>query len=172
MRPTSSVLTVRSTGTSSSSGWFRLRSSSCSTTTSLASVHRRLRKVIVDSIDSRASEQGGEIQKRFSAQKSLFSHLDVRSGRREHPHRNLQALAYWVQDRDGTVAALGSTNDTKAIAVERMQRIENLNVRSVRTQGIVRDGGTIRTCIAWFPPAASAATVPDGYVAGSSTSFR
>ena len=58
--------------------------------TSLAPVHRRLRKVIVDSIDSRVSEQGGEIQKRFSAQKCLFSRHDVRGGRREHPHRNLQ----------------------------------------------------------------------------------
>jgi hypothetical protein len=121
--------------------------------TSLAPVHRRLRKVIVDFIDSRVSEQGGEIQKRFSVQKSLFSRLDVRSGRREHPHRNFQALAYWIEHRDGTVTALGSTNDSKAIAVERMKGIKNLDVRSVRTQGIVRDGGTIPTCIVCSPPA-------------------
>jgi hypothetical protein len=107
-----------------------------------------LRKIIVDSIDGRVSDQGAEIQKRFSAQKSLFRHLDVRGGRREHPHRNFQALAYWIEHRDCTVAALGSTNDSKAIAVERMKRIENLNVRSVRTRGIVRDGGTTRTCTA------------------------
>lgn len=112
--------------------------------TSLAPVHRRLRKVIVDSIGSRVSEQGGEIQKRFSAQKSLFSRLEVRSGRREHPNRNLQALAYWVEDRDCTVAALGPTNDSKAIAVERMKRIENLNVCGIRTQGIVRAACIIR----------------------------
>jgi hypothetical protein len=130
--------------------------------TSLAPVHRRLRKVIVDSIDSRVSEQGGEIQKRFSAQKSLFSYLDVRGGRREHPHRNFQALAYWIEHRDCTVAALGSTNDSKAIAVERMKRIENLNVRSVRTQGIVRDDATIHTCTVSCRPAASAATAHDG----------
>src|ERR671918_1137455 len=110
MRPTSSVLTVTSTGTSSSSVRVRLRSSSCSTMTSLAPVHGRLRKVIVDSIDSRVSEQAGEIQKRFSAQKHLFSHLDVRGGRREHPRRNFQALAYWVEDRDCAVAAFRSTN--------------------------------------------------------------
>ena len=39
--------------------------------------------------------------------------------------------------------------------MERMKRIENLNVRSVRTQGIVRDGGIIRMSTAWFRPAAS-----------------
>jgi hypothetical protein len=116
--------------------------------TSLAPVHRRLQKVIADSMDSRVSEQGGEIQKRFSAQKRLVGRLDVRGARGKHPHRNLQALAYRVQDRDCTVAAFGSTNDSKAIAVERMKRIENLNVRSVRTQGIVRDDGLILTSIA------------------------
>jgi hypothetical protein len=73
----------------------------------------------------------------------LFSQLDVRGGRREHPHRNLQALACWVEDRDGTIAALGFTKDSKAIAVKRMKGIENLNVRAVRTQGIVRDDGSI-----------------------------
>ena len=113
--------------------------------TSLAAVSRRLRKIIVDCIDSRVSEQGVEIQKCFSAQTSLFSRPDVRSGRREHPHRNLQALAYWIEHRDCTVAALGSTNDSKPIAVEWMKRIENFNVRGVRTQGIVRDGGFTRT---------------------------
>jgi hypothetical protein len=144
MRPTSSALTVTSTGTSSSSVRVRLKSSSCSTITSLTPVHRRLRKVIVDSIDSRVREQGGKIQKRFSAQKRLVSRLNIRGGPREHPHRNLQALACWVEDRHCTVAAFGSTNDSKAIAVERMKRIENLNVRGVRTQGIVRDDGFIR----------------------------
>src|SRR5262245_27730919 len=133
MRPTSSALTVTSTDTSSSSVRVRLKSSSCSTMTSLAPVHRRLRKVIVDSIDSRVSEQRAEIQKRFSAQKGFFSYLDLGGYRREHPHRNLQALAYWVQDRDCTVAAFGSTNDSKAIAMERMKRVENLNVRAVCT---------------------------------------
>ena len=145
MRPTSSVLTVRSTGTGSSSGRVRLKSSSCSTTTSLAPVHRRLRKVIVDSIHSRVSEQEGEIQKCFSAQKSLFGYRDVRGVRQEHPHRNFQALTCWIEHRDCAVTALGSTHDSKAIAVERMKGIENLNVRSVRAQGIVRDGGITRT---------------------------
>jgi len=139
--------------------------------TSLAPVHRRLRKIIVDSIDSRVREQGGEIQKRFSAQKRLFSGLDARGGRREHPHRNLQALAYWVEHRDCTVAAFGSTNDSKAIAVERMKRIENLNVRGVRTQGIVRDDGSIRACTALYQLAVYPWTARDGSSAASGSSF-
>ena len=45
-----------------------------------------------------------------------------------------------------------------------MKRIENLNVRSVRTQGIVRDGGIIRMSTAWFRPAAWLRTAADGSV--------
>ena len=172
MRPTSSVLTVRSTGSSSSSGRVRLRSNSCSTMTSLAPVSRRLRKVMVDCIDSRVSEQGGEIQKRFSAQKSLFSYRDVRGVRREHPHRNFQALAYWIEHRDCAVTALGSTNDSKAIAVERMKGIENLNVRSVGTQGIVRDGVSIPTFTALFQPAVSRWIPPAGFIHAMPSLFR
>ena len=56
--------------------------------------------------------------------------------------------------------------------MQRVKWIENLNVSRFRTQGIVGAGVTIHTCIASFPLAASALTVPDGYVAGSNTSFR
>ena len=140
--------------------------------TSLAPVYRRLRKIIVDSIDSRVSEQRGEIQKSFSAQKSLCSRLDVGGSRREHPHRNFQALAYWIDYRHCTVAAFGSTNDSEAIAVERMIRIENLNMRGVRTQGIVRDDGSIHTCTAWCRPAVCPLISPGGSAAGSGSSSR
>jgi SAM-dependent methyltransferase len=140
--------------------------------TSLAPVHGRLRKVIADSTDSRVSEQAAEIQKGLSAQKSLVSCLDVGCGGGEHPHRNLQALAYWVENRDCTVAAFGSTNDPKAIAVERMKRIENLNVRSVRTQGIVRDDGRIHTYTAWRRPAVSRPTTNAGSTLAMRSSCR
>ena len=40
--------------------------------------------------------------------------------------------------------------------MQRMKRIENADVRGVRTQGIVGGCCTIRTCTAWFPPAACA----------------
>ena len=92
----------------------------------------------------------------------MFSRLDVRGSRREHPHRNLQALAYGVEDRDCTVAAFGSANDSKAIPVERMKRIENLNVLDVCTQGIVRDDGIIPMYTTSFPPEVWLSMVPDG----------
>ena len=53
-----------------------------------------------------------------------------------------------------------------------MKRIVNLDVRIFRAQGIVSADVTIRMSIAWFRRAESLLTVPDGYVAGSSTSFR
>jgi hypothetical protein len=46
--------------------------------------------------------------------------------------------------------------------VERMKRIENLNVRGVRTQGIVRDDGIIRMSTAWFQPEVWLPTAADG----------
>ena len=97
--------------------------------TSLAPVRRCFEKVIVDAGNSRWREQRSELEKSFFAQKRLFSHLDLRGSRREHPYRNFQSLACGVEDRDGTVAAFGSTNNSEAVTVERMKRIENLNVR-------------------------------------------
>jgi hypothetical protein len=46
--------------------------------------------------------------------------------------------------------------------MERMKWIEDLDVRGVCTQGIVLDGGSIRTCTAWSPPAASRPTTRAG----------
>src|SRR6516165_8594743 len=98
MRPTSSALTVSSTGTSSSSVRARLKSSNCSTITSHATVNRCLQKVIVNSSNCRLDQQRGEAGKRFSAEERLASRLDVRGGRRQHPCRNLETLAYWVEN--------------------------------------------------------------------------
>jgi hypothetical protein len=52
-----------------------------------------------------------------------------------------------------------------------MKRIENLNVRSVRTQGIVRDDGITCTCTAWFRQAAFLLIARDGSIAASASSF-
>jgi hypothetical protein len=49
-----------------------------------------------------------------------------------------------------------------------MKRIENLNVRGVRTQGIVRAACIIHTSIASFPVAASRPTVHAGLLAADS----
>jgi hypothetical protein len=59
--------------------------------------------------------------------------------------------------------------------VERMKRIENLNVRGVRTQGIMRAACIIRTCIASCQPGALLPAVTLGCgprVPGSSSPSR
>jgi hypothetical protein len=53
-----------------------------------------------------------------------------------------------------------------------MKRIENLNVRSVRTQGIVRDDGTIPISTVSFRPADYHQIAPDGFRLSKSSSFR
>jgi len=50
------------------------------------------------------------------------------------PHR--------VDDRDGTVTLLRSTDDSQAHAVMRVKGIEDLNARGFRAQGIVCASGT------------------------------
>ena len=49
---------------------------------------------------------------------------------------------------------LGSADDLQSSAMKRVKRIENLNVRSFRTQGIVGADGIIRMCIVSRPEAA------------------
>ena len=46
--------------------------------------------------------------------------------------------------------------------MERVELIEDLDVRSFCTQGTVGAGGRIRTCTAWSPPAASHPTTRAG----------
>jgi hypothetical protein len=62
-----------------------------------------------------------------------------------HPHRNLQASSRWVDDRDRTVSPLRSADDLEGGATERMERVEDLDLRSFCAQGIVRAGGIILT---------------------------
>lgn len=162
MRLTSSACTGASTGTSSSSVRVRLKSGSCSMITSLASVNRRLQKVIVNLSGRRLTHQRDEIQKRFSAQMRLSLHLDIRGVRGKHPDRNFQPPACWIYDRDCTVLPFRSPADSQAITVQRMKRIENVDVRGLRTQGTVGDCCIIRTCTAWSPPAASRPTTRAG----------
>ncbi len=52
-----------------------------------------------------------------------------------------------------------------------MKRIENPNVRGVRTQGIVRAACIIRTFIALSPEAESPPTIRAGLVVAGSFSF-
>lgn len=69
-----------------------------------------------------------------------FGGLDLRAIRRQHPHRNLQAPSGWVNDRDRTVSPFRSAEDLKGNAMERMKRVEDLDIRVFRAQGIVGVG--------------------------------
>jgi hypothetical protein len=110
---------------------------------SLAFVRGRLPKVIA--FLTGRFEQRDQTQKGISAQKCLRGDLCLASNRREHPNRNFESLAYGIDNGDRTIAFLRLPEDPQPIAVKRMKRIKNLNVCDVRTQGIVRDDGTIRT---------------------------
>ena len=78
----------------------------------------------------------------------LIAHRDVSSIAANHPYRNLQSPACWIYNRDGTISPFWSPGDSQAITVQGMKRIENMNVRGVRAQGIVDGCCFIRTCIA------------------------
>ena len=170
MRLTSSALTGTSTGASSSSVRVRLRSGSCSTMTSLASINRRLQKVIVNPGAHRFGKERDELQKRFPAQMRLLAHCDFGGVGKSHPYRNLKSLAYLIHHRDRTVSPFRSPGNSQAITVQRMKRIENADVRGIRAQGIVGDSCFIRTCIASCPAAASPPTAPVGSPAPSTPS--
>lgn len=57
-------------------------------------------------------------------------------------------MSRWVDNRDGAVTLLRSTDDSQPHAMTRVKGIKDLNVRSFRAQGIVCASGTIRTFIA------------------------
>src|ERR1700687_3086147 len=148
MRLTSAAFTGTATRTRSSSGRVRLKRGRCSRIISLASVNRRLQKVIVNPGARRSGYQGGELQERVSAKMRLIAHSDFSGIGTYHPYRNLQSPAGWIYNRDCTISPFWSPGDSQAITVQRMKRIENADVRRIRTQGTVGGCCIIRTCIA------------------------
>jgi len=77
----------------------------------------------------------------------LFRDLDLGAIWRQHPDWNLQAPTDRVNDGDRTISRLRPPQDFKSSAVEWVERIEDLDVRFLRAQGIVGEGVTIRTSI-------------------------
>ena len=75
-----------------------------------------------------------------------FRDLDLGAIPRQHPDRNLQALPGWVHDADRPIAPLGSAEDLQGNAMERVKRVEDLNILIIRAQGIVGVGAIIPTC--------------------------
>jgi hypothetical protein len=74
--------------------------------------------------------------------------LDLGGLRQKHPYWNLQTPSRWVDDGDRTVTPLRSADNLKGRTMERMKRVEDLDVSTLGTQGIVGGGGITRICIA------------------------
>jgi len=74
---------------------------------------------------------------------------DFRTIWRQHPDRNFQSPADRVDDGDRTISPLGPPQDLNSSGLEWVKRIEDLDVRALRTQGIVGGGVLIPICTAW-----------------------
>src|SRR6266849_2459678 len=90
--------------------------------------------------------------------------------RQQHPDRNFQSLPRWIGDSDSSISPLRSAEDLKSSAVKWVERIEDLDVRAFRAQGIVSVGATIPISTAWSQLGESRRTVLAGYLAAPSSS--
>src|SRR5260370_13635123 len=92
--------------------------------------------------------------------------------RQQHPQRNLQTPPRWIADRDRAVSLLRSADNPKGGTMERVELIEDLDVRGFCAQGTVGAGGCIRIYTAWFPPADSLPTTRAGFIRNTLSFFR
>lgn len=72
---------------------------------------------------------------------------DFRAIWRQHPDRNFESPASRVDDGDCSISPLGPAQDFKSAGLEWVERIEDLDVRALRTQGIVGGGVFTRISI-------------------------
>jgi hypothetical protein len=102
----------------------------------------------------------------------FLSNFDAATLRRQHPNWNLQPLAGWVDDGDCSISPLRSAQDLNSGATERMEGVKDLDVRALRTQGIVGGGVTIRMFIASSRPGACRRITNAGFTRGIPSFFR
>ena len=165
MRLIRSARVAASIGTTSFS--FRIirsRSCSCTTTTSIASVNNRLQKVTVNLVFRVEwwEYQTREREKGFLTQVHLLRDLYFSAIRQEHPDRNFQSSPRRINDSDRSISPLRSAKDLKGSTMERMEWVENLDVRTFCAQGTVGVGAFIPTFTASSLPAVYLAIVPIG----------
>ena len=103
---------------------------------------------------------------------SLFTDHCPGGFRRQHPHRNLQPPPGLVNDGDRAVFPLRSAKDLNGSTLERMKRIEDLDLTIFWTQGIVGVGVFIPTFTVSFPPADSRWTIVAGSARAILSSYR
>jgi hypothetical protein len=75
--------------------------------------------------------------------------------RRQHPHGNLQPPPGVVDDRYRAISPLRLAKDLNSGPIERVKRIEDLDLSVFRTQGIVGVDVIIPMSTAWPPRVAS-----------------
>ena len=77
-----------------------------------------------------------------------FGDRDLGAFPRQHPDGNFQSPAGWVHDTDRPISSLRSAKDLQGSTMKRVKRIEDLNIRIARAQGIVGVGVYTRMFIA------------------------
>ena len=92
--------------------------------------------------------------------------------RRQHPYGNLQPLPGVVDDRNRAISTLRPAQDLNGGPIERMKRIEDLDLSVFRTQGIVGVGVIIPTFTASPPLAVSLPTTRAGSRLAIRSSYR
>jgi len=70
--------------------------------------------------------------------------LDLGALPQQHPDRNLQPPPGWIHDTDRTIPPLRSANDLQGSTTKRVKGVEDLNIGTIRAQGIVGEGAIIR----------------------------
>src|SRR5260370_11105218 len=83
---------------------------------------------------------------------------------RQHPYGNLQPLPGLVDDRHRPISPLRLAKDLNGGPIERVKRIENLDLSVFRTPGIVGVGVLTRISIALCPAAVCRRSTPVGFL--------
>jgi hypothetical protein len=172
MRLIRSARVAASIGTTSFS--FRIirsRSCSCTTTTSIASVNNRLQKVTVNLVFRVEwwEYQTREREKSFLTQVHLLRDLYFSAIRQEHPDRNFQSSPRRINDSNRSISPLRSAKDLKGSTMERVEWVENLDVRTFCAQGTVGVGAIIPMSTVSCQPVACLPTGLDGFLAARSS---
>ena len=81
---------------------------------------------------------------------------------RQHPYGNLQPFPGPVINRHRALSSLRSAKNLNRCTVERVERIEDLDLSVFCTQGTVGVGVSIPTFTVSFPPAGSRLTTVTG----------
>jgi hypothetical protein len=141
---------------------------------SLASVNSLWQEIILNLVVcvQTGRKQRQQRQQRFFVEIGFVGDCHGCAIRQQHPNWDLQPLAALISDADRTVSAFRSANNLKSHAVERMERIENLDVCCFCAQGILRAGVFIRICIVSCPAVARHRTANDGSAAGRASFCR